>query len=67
MLSSSFLSPVPASLVMEQNMLFKCMAFDLDLLLGADDDVGMLLLEAAFRYMLEFTEHVCACVHFSII
>lgn len=40
---------------------------DLDLLLGADDDVGMLLLEAAIRYMLKFTEHVCARVHVSII
>ncbi len=40
---------------------------DLDLLLGADDDVGMLLLEAAIRYMLKFAEHVCACVHVTII
>lgn len=40
---------------------------DLDLLLGADDDVGILLLEAAIRYMLKFTEHVCACVHVTII
>lgn len=38
---------------------------DLDLLLGAD--VGMLLLEAAIRYMLKFTEHVCARVHVGII
>jgi hypothetical protein len=37
---------------------------DLDLLLEADDDVGMLLLEAAIRYMLKFTEHVCACHYY---
>jgi hypothetical protein len=66
-LSSYCLSPVPASLVIEQNMLVKCIGIDLDLLLGGDDDVGMLLLEAAIRYMLKFTEHVCARVHVGII